>query len=62
MGSPLHPTLADVFSCHVKEQWMSDCPIDYKPISYRRYVDDVFLLFLSELWVTEYLNCTNPKH
>ena len=62
MGSPLPPTLANVFSCHVKEQWMSDCPIDYKPISYRRYVDAVFLLFFSELWVTKYLNCMNPKH
>ena len=62
MSSPLPPTLANVFSCHVKEQWMSDCPIDYKPISYRRYVDAVFLLFFSELWVTKYLNCMNPKH
>ena len=45
MGSPFGPTLANVFLCHFEEQWMSDCPIDYKPISYRRYVDDTFLLF-----------------
>ena len=38
MGSPLGQTLADIFLCNFKEQWMSDCPIDYKHISYRRYV------------------------
>ena len=25
-------TLANAFICHFEEQWMSDCPIDYKPI------------------------------
>ena len=45
MGSPLGPTLANVFLCHFEEQWMSDCPIDYKLLPYRRYVDDTFLLF-----------------
>ena len=29
MGSPLGPTLANVFLCHFKEQSMSDCLIDY---------------------------------
>ena len=62
MGSPFGPTLANVFLCHFEEQWMSDCPIDYKPISYRRYVDDTFLLFSSELHVTKFLNYMNSKH
>ena len=30
-------------------QWMPDCPIDYKPISYSRSVDEAFLLFSSDL-------------
>ena len=34
MGSPLGPTLANVFLCHFEEPWISDCPIDYKPIYY----------------------------
>ena len=62
MGFPLGPTLANVFLCHFKEQWISDCPIDYKPISYRRYGDDAFLLFSSELHVTKFLNYMNSKH
>ena len=32
MGSPLVPTLSNVFLCHFEEQWMSDSLIDYKPI------------------------------
>ena len=46
----------------LKEQWMFDCPIDYKPISYRRYVDDTFLLFSCELHATKFLNYRNSKH
>ena len=34
MGSPLGPALANVFLCHFEGQWISDCPIDYKPVSY----------------------------
>ena len=62
MGSPLGPTLANVFLCHFEEQWMSDCPIGYKPFSYRRCVDDTFLLFSSELHITKSLNYMNSKH
>ena len=43
----LVPTLANEFLCHFEQQWMSDCPIDYKPFTYIRYVDDTFLLFSS---------------
>ena len=62
MGSPLGPILANMFLCHFEEQWMSDCPIDYKPISYRSYVHDTFLLFSSELHITKFLNYKNSKH
>ena len=62
MGSLLSLTLANVFLCHFEEQWMSDCPISYKPISCRRYVDHTFLLFSSELHVTKFLNYMNSKH
>ena len=40
MGSTLDPTL--------EIQWISDCSIYYKPILYRGYDDDIFLLFSSE--------------
>ena len=59
MGSPLRPTLANVFLCDFEEQLMSDCPIDYKLVSYTRYLDDTFS---SDLHVTKFLNYMNSKH
>ena len=44
MDSPLGSTLDNVFLCHFEKQWMSYCPIDNKPISYRRYVVNTFLV------------------
>ena len=48
MGSPLGPTLANVFMCHFEKIWLENCPSDFKPIVYRRFVDDTFLLFRSK--------------
>ena len=62
MGSPLGPTLANVSLCHFEEQCTSDCPVNYKFISYRRYVNDTFLLLLSALHATKYLNYMSSKH
>ena len=62
MGSPLGPAVANVFLCHFEEQWMSDCPVNYKPISYKRYVENIFLLFPSELHLSKFLNHMNSKH
>ena len=55
MGLPVGRTLGNVFLCHFEEQWMFDCPIDYKHISYR-YDEDTFLLFSFELYETKLLN------
>ena len=62
MDSPFDPTLANMFVCHFEKQWMFDCPIGYKPISYKRYVDDTFLLLSSGLHVTKFSNYINFKH
>ena len=43
MDSPLGPTLANAFLCHFQKQWLSDCPQDFCPNIYRRYVDDIFV-------------------
>ena len=47
MGSPLGPTLANAFLCFYKKKWLDNCPIEFKPVYYRRYVDDIFVLFRS---------------
>ena len=48
MGSPLGPTLANVFLCYHENIWFQDRPSEFKPVIYRRYVDDTFLLFRSK--------------
>ena len=48
MGSPLGPTLANVFLCHYEKIWLNECPSQFKPVVYKRYVDDIFVLFKSK--------------
>ena len=50
MGLPLGPMLANAFLIHFKKNWLQSCSSDFKPHYYRRYVDDIFVLF------------TSPKH
>ncbi|XP_069974787.1 uncharacterized protein [Penaeus vannamei] len=45
MGSPLGPCYANTFLCYHEQAWLNNCPSSFKPIYYRRYMDDTFLLF-----------------
>ena len=45
MGSPLSPTFANIFLCHHETTWLKNCPKAFKPVYYKRYVDDIFVLF-----------------
>ena len=47
MGSPLGPSLANAFLVHHEQNWLGSCPLEYRPSYYRRYVDDIFVLFKS---------------
>ena len=62
MGSPLGPTLANIFLCYHENKWLTDCPQEFKPLLYRRYVDDLFLLFDNEHQANSFLNYLNNKH
>ena len=44
MESPLGPLLANAFLTHHKQKWLGSCPLEYRPLYYRHYVDDIFLL------------------
>ena len=48
MGSPLGPTLANVFLYHYEKEWLDNWPSHFKPIVCRRYVDDILVLFSSK--------------
>ena len=62
MGSPLGPTLANVFMCHFENIWLKNCPTKFKPVVYRRYVDDTFLLFHSRQHVEKFKTYLNKQH
>ena len=62
MGSPLGPTLANVFMCHMEKKWLSQCPEEFMPVMYKRYVDDTFLLFTEDSHVNMFLDYINSQH
>ena len=35
------------FWCHYEKEWLDNCPIHFRPVIYKRYVDDIFVLFSS---------------
>ena len=41
---------------------LSKCPADFKPLLYRRYVDDCFLLFKSTDQIPQFLDFLNRQH
>ena len=62
MGFPLGPTLANVFMCHFENIWLENCPSHFRPIVYRRFVDDKYLLFGAKDHVEKFKNYLNKQH
>ena len=62
MGSPLGPTLANPFLCHYEKNWLNKCPSQFEPVVYKRYVDDIFVLFKSKEHLKRFANYMNSKY
>ena len=62
MCSPLGPSLPNAFSCFHEQVWLNDCPEDFKPVCYRRYVDDIFSLVRSPDHLEKFTNYLNSEH
>ena len=62
MGSSLCPTLATTFLCYHEKRWLDKCPKKFKPVFYRRYVDDTFVLCRKEEHLKLFLNYFNLCH
>ena len=62
MCSPLGPTLANAFLCFYERKWLEECPSEFKPGFYRRYVDDIFVLFRSTNHLEKLPNYFNTCH
>ena len=62
MGSPLGPTLANIFLVYYESKWLEKCPPQFRPKHYRRYVDDIFLMFENKDHVKIFLRYLNSRH
>ena len=57
MGSPLGPTLANIFMCA-----FANCPSEFHPILYRRYVDDAYCIFENINQLESFLEYLKSQH
>ena len=62
MGSPLGPTMANVFLSFYEIKWPEQCPKEFKPVLYKRYVDDIFVFFESAEHLSKFRNYFNTCH
>jgi len=62
MGSPIGPSYANAFLCYHEKNWLHNCPSEFKPLFYKRYIDDTFLLFKHPSHVQLFLSYLNDQH
>ena len=62
MGLPLGPTFANIFMSYHESIWLNQCPANFKPIFYRRYIDDTFVIFKDRDHVSMFLDYLNSRH
>ena len=62
MGFPLDLILANIFLSHHEENWLNKCPIEFKPSFYRKYVDDIFIVFESPESAHSFNEYMSSKH
>ena len=62
IGSPIGPTLANLFLINYESKWLKDCPVQFALKYYRRYVNDIFLLFKAMDHVQKFFRYMNSRH
>ena len=62
MGSPISPLIANIFLNKFETSILNNCPVNFKPQFYKRYLDDTFLLFKDEQQSKQFFNYINSKH
>ena len=62
MGSSLGPTLAYAFLCHYEKEWLDSFPVEFESKLYKKYVDDIFVMFQSRDHVKTFVDYMNTKH
>ena len=59
MVSQLGLPLANIFLCYHEKILLQNCPSEFKPVIYGRYVGDTFLLFHSKHRIERFRNYLN---
>ena len=62
MGSILGPIMANIFLSHHEENWLNKCHIEFKPSFYRKYVNNIFVLFESSESAGSFREYMTSKH
>ena len=62
MGTPLGTTFANIFLCVHEILWHEKCPPHFRPVIYKRYVDDTFLLFQNINQIEKFKYYFNLQH
>ena len=62
MGLPHSLVFANIFLAFHEEQWLTNCTAHFKPVLYRRYVDDTFVLFSDKSHAPLFLNYLKRQH
>ena len=53
--------MTNAFLCFHEQIWYNECPDEFQPVYYRRYVNDIFVLFYSTDRLKKFKNYLNPK-
>ena len=61
MGSPLAPVLANLFLGFHENDWINSFE-GFKPLYYKRYVDDIIAVFEHETQADDFLSHLNSRH
>ena len=62
MESSLEPLLANAILAHYQQNWLDSFPLEYRPLYYPRYVDDIFVLFKSSDHLKRFQSYLNSCH
>ena len=62
MDSAFGLTLANTFLVYFEKNWLQNCSSGFKSHYYRRYVDDIFVLFTSLEHLEAFQNFLNGRH
>ena len=62
ISSPLGPTSTNIFLCVHEILWLEKCLPEFRPVIYRRYVDDTFSLFRNINQIETFKYYLNLQH